>query len=92
MAIAIDPTVDDAFKLLLGSPEHPATTLHFINAILGDEIHGNFRLRNRDGNLDLTDGLQIHLLELPKYVVPSDNRVITDPVEAWHASFAAPTK
>ena len=176
MAIGIDPTVDYAFKLLLGSPEHPAITLHFLNAILGDEfqitdveivnpilgkeddndklsildvrardltgrlydiemqtslpaglsqrlafytasmyasqldegenytllrpaisicvldaimfraspqIHSDFRLRSQDGRLDLTDGLQIHLLELPKYAVPSDNRVISDPVEAW---------
>ena len=176
MAIGIDPTVDYAFKLLLGSPEHPAITLHFLNAILGNEfaiteveiinpilgkeddldklsilgvaardatgrmydiemqtslpaglsqrlayytasmyvgqigegedytllrpsisicvldalmfrdspeIHSDFRLRSRDGSLDLTDGLQIHVLELPKYAVPSDNRVITDPVEAW---------
>jgi predicted transposase/invertase (TIGR01784 family) len=176
MAIGIDPTVDYAFKLLLGSPEHPAITLHFLNAILGDEIqitdveiinpilgkeddidklsildvaakdsagrlydiemqtslpaglsqrlayytasmyvgqmsegdnytllrpaisicvldaimfpdarqiHSDFRLRSRDGHLGLTDDLQIHLLELPKYTVPSDNRVITDPVEAW---------
>jgi predicted transposase/invertase (TIGR01784 family) len=176
MAIGIDPTVDYAFKLLLGSPEHPAITLHFLNAILGDQfqvteveildpilgkeddldklsildvracdstgrqydiemqtslpaglsrrlayytasmyasqldegdnytqlrpaisicvldavmfrdsqqIHSDFRLRSRDGHLDLTDGLQIHLLELPKYEPPSDNRVITDPVEAW---------
>ncbi|MGB7328417.1 MAG: Rpn family recombination-promoting nuclease/putative transposase [Rubripirellula sp.] len=176
MAIGIDPTVDYAFKLLLGSPEHPAITLHFLNAILGEEIqitdvdilnpilgkeddfdklsildvcardstgrlydiemqtslpaglsqrlayytasmyvsqlgegedytrlrpaisicvldsimfresmqtHSDFRLRSRDGALDLTDGLQIHLLELPKYTVPSDNRVVTDPVEAW---------
>ena len=176
MAIGIDPTVDYAFKLLLGSPEHPAITLHFLNAILGDEIHvtdveilnpilgkqddldklsildvlacdstgrrydiemqtslpaglserlafytsslyvgqigegddytllrpaisicvldaimfrqsseihSDFRLRNRNGDVDLTDGVQIHLLELPKYAVPSDNRVVTDPVEAW---------
>ena len=176
MAIGIDPTVDYAFKLLLGSPEHPTITLHFLNAILGDEIqidsveiinpilgkeddadklsildvaardstgrlydiemqtslpaglsqrlayctasmyvgqigesddytllrpaisicvldalmfrnspqiHSDFRLRSRDGHLQLTDGLQIHLLELPKYTIPSDNRVITDPVEAW---------
>ena len=40
-------------------------------------------MRSSDGSLDLTDGLQIHLLELPKYPIPSDNRVITDPVEAW---------
>ena len=38
MAIGIDPTVDYVFKLLFGSPEHPAITLHFLNAILGDEI------------------------------------------------------
>ncbi|MDV6034698.1 MAG: Rpn family recombination-promoting nuclease/putative transposase [Phycisphaera sp. RhM] len=176
MAIGIDPTVDYVFKLLLGSPEHPAITLHFLNAILGSEIqiveveilnpilgkeddidklsildvaardssgrlyeiemqttlpaglpqrlayytaslyvgqisegddytllhpaisicvldailfrqsppiHSDFRLRSRDGSLKLTDGLQIHLLELPKYTVPGDNRVITDPVDAW---------
>ena len=176
MAIGIDPTVDYAFKLLLGSPEHPLITLHFLNAILGDEIEvaeveilnpilgkeddndklsildvsardstgrlydiemqtslpsglaerlayytaslyvgqigegedytqlrpaisicvldailfhqtqetrSDFRLRNRSGELDLTDGLQIHLLELPKYTPPSDNRVISDPIEAW---------
>lgn len=46
-------------------------------------IHSDFRMRTRDGGLDLTDGLQIHLLELPKYVIPSDNGVITDPIEAW---------
>ena len=47
------------------------------------QIHSDFRLRSRGGDLELTDGLQIHLLELPKYIVPSDNKVITDPVEAW---------
>ena len=176
MAIGIDPTVDYAFKLLLGSPEHPAITLHFLNAVLGSEveitdveimnpilgkeddsdklsildvaacdstgrrydiemqtslpaglaqrlayytasmyvgqigegddytllrpaisicvlnatmfhqspeIHSDFRLRSRSGDLNLTDGLQIHLLELPKYMVPDDNGVITDPIEAW---------
>ena len=180
MAIGIDPTVDYAFKLLLGSPEHPAITLHFLNAVLGDQfditdveiinpilgkeddadklsildvaatdstgrrydiemqtslpaglaqrlayytasmyvgqigegddytllrpaisicvldaimfhqssqIHRDFRLRSRGGDLELTDGLQIHLLELPKYTVPSDNKVITDPVEAWFYFF-----
>ncbi|MEM9366868.1 MAG: Rpn family recombination-promoting nuclease/putative transposase [Planctomycetota bacterium] len=176
MAIGIDPKVDFAFKLLLGSPEHPTITLHFLNTILnpsieiveveilnpilgklddgdklsildvaardasgrlydiemqtslpaglpqrlayytasmyvgqigeGDDytrlrpaisicvldailirdsrvIHSEFRLRSRDGRVDLTDGLQIHLLELPKYEPPSDNQVIDDPVEAW---------
>ena len=37
MAIGIDPTVDYAFKLLLGNPQHPSITLHFLNAILGDQ-------------------------------------------------------
>ena len=37
MAIGIDPRVDYAFKLMLGSPKHPAITLHFLNAILGPE-------------------------------------------------------
>ena len=176
MAIGIDPRVDYAFKLLLGSPERPAITLHFLNAVLAPEIsiaeieflnpflsqdydndklsildiaardsagrtydiemqtslpaglsqrlayytaslyigqiskgeeytllrpaisicvldaimfgnssqiHSDFRLRSRGGDLELTDGLQIHLLELPKYVIPSDNGVISDPIEAW---------
>ena len=35
MAIGIRPTVDYAFKLLFGSPEHSRVTIHFLNAILG---------------------------------------------------------
>ena len=46
-------------------------------------IRSDVRLRSREGNLNLTNGLQIHLLELPKYTLPSDNKVIADPVEAW---------
>jgi predicted transposase/invertase (TIGR01784 family) len=34
MPLRIDPKVDFAFKLMLGSPEHPAVTIHFLNAIL----------------------------------------------------------
>jgi len=176
MAIGIDPTVDFAFKKLLGSPDHPAITLHFLNAVLGGdpeitsvefinpfmekefdedklaildvkatdnhgrklniemqttlpgelrsrlayyaaaqfveqmregdkyqhlqpsigicvlngrmfpevaELHLDFRLRSQTPTLKLTDSLQIHLLELPKYTPPSDNRGITDPIEAW---------
>ncbi len=37
MAIGINPTVDFAFKKVLGSPDHPAITLHFLNAILGGD-------------------------------------------------------
>ena len=34
MIIGIDPTVDFACKRVLGSPEHPAITLHFLNAVM----------------------------------------------------------
>jgi len=34
MPLGIDPKVDFAFKLMLGSPEHPAVTIHFLNAFL----------------------------------------------------------
>ena len=37
MAIGISPTVDFAFKLMLGSPDHFRVTMHFLNAILGGE-------------------------------------------------------
>ena len=37
MAIGIRPTVDFAFKLLLGSPEHTSVTIHFLNAVLSDQ-------------------------------------------------------
>ena len=33
--IGICPTVDFAFKLLFGSPDHARITIHFLNAILG---------------------------------------------------------
>ena len=34
MSLGIRPTVDFAFKRLLGSPEHTAITVHFLNAVL----------------------------------------------------------
>lgn len=37
MAIGISPTVDFAFKLMLGSPEHSGVTIHFLNSILIDQ-------------------------------------------------------
>ncbi len=176
MAIGIDPLVDFACKKLLGSPEHPAITLHFLNAVLagspqitdvkilnpivdkeyeedkyaildifaqdslghrfdieiqrtrpawlgerltyysatqlvnqlesGDDyadlcpsigicildaimfrevsdLHLDFRLMNAKHALTLTDHLQIHLLELPKYTPPRHNEAITDPIEQW---------
>lgn len=42
---------------------------------------------NQDGSLSLTDGLQIHLLELPKYSIPSDDEVILEPVDEWFYFF-----
>lgn len=176
MAIGIDPLVDFACKRVLGSPEHPAITLHFLNAVLGGspritdveilnpivekefeddkyaildvrardthgnrfnieiqrslptalrerltyyaatqlveqlgagegyeslrpsigicildavifrqvtELHLDFRLMDSKHGLTLTDHLQVHLLELPKYASPSHNGVITDPIEQW---------
>ncbi len=35
MAIGINPTVDFAFKRMLGNPEHSNITIHFLNSILG---------------------------------------------------------
>lgn len=34
MAIGISPLVDFAFKLVLGNPDYPQVTIHFLNAIL----------------------------------------------------------
>ncbi|WP_040767576.1 hypothetical protein [Novipirellula maiorica] len=34
-------------------------------------------------SLTLTEHLQVHLLELPKYTPPSENGEITDPIEQW---------
>ena len=34
--IGIIPTVDFAFKRMLGSPDHTKITIHFLNAVLGD--------------------------------------------------------
>ena len=34
MAIGINPTVDFAFKMLYGNPEHPGVTIHFLNSML----------------------------------------------------------
>lgn len=34
MRLGIDPTVDFAAKCVLGSPEHPAITLHCLNSVL----------------------------------------------------------
>ena len=64
----------------------PAISICVLDAVMfaqTPDTHSDFRLRSRNAELDLTDNLQIHILELPKYLVPSDNRVISDPIEAW---------
>jgi hypothetical protein len=48
--------------------------------------HHGFELRT-DGGLLLTDCSRIHLFELPKYLPPSDNRVIDDPIEQGRDCF-----
>jgi predicted transposase/invertase (TIGR01784 family) len=34
MVLGIDPRVDFACKLMLGSPDHPTVTIHFLNSVL----------------------------------------------------------
>lgn len=176
MILGIKPTVDYAFKRLLGSPEYTAITVHFINAVLDgspritevellnpifgqeqasdklsildvrarddqgrwlniemqttlpaglpqrltyyvtclyamqmqkgdtyvslrpaisicllDQIlyrqvsdpHLDFRLRDSRHGLSLTDHLQVHLLELPKYNPGNGDLADATPLEQW---------
>ncbi len=176
MAIGIDPTIDFAFKRLLGSPEHARVTVHFLNAVLhespritevtilnsylakefeddklsildvratdelgrqlnvemqtslpagihqrlayyasclyveqlteGDnypalrpaisicvmdavmfpdvaDVHLDFRLRDGRHGRVLTNDLQVHTIELPKYECPAHNERISDPLDEW---------
>ena len=46
------------------------------------EYHHEFRLRAKTG-FELTNCLEIHLLELPKYPKWSDNRRLEDPLDQW---------
>ena len=46
------------------------------------EYHSEFRLRTRSG-LELTNCLEIHLLELPKYAPLDDNEAIADQRDQW---------
>jgi predicted transposase/invertase (TIGR01784 family) len=50
-------------------------------------VHSDFRFPSIDSVL--TDHLQIHLLELPKYDPPSDNRTITHPID-WEGRLPYP--
>ncbi|MFO0943376.1 MAG: Rpn family recombination-promoting nuclease/putative transposase [Pirellulales bacterium] len=38
MPLRVDPRVDFASKKMLGSPEHPAVTIHFLNSILKPQV------------------------------------------------------
>jgi predicted transposase/invertase (TIGR01784 family) len=51
------------------------------------EYHQQFRLRSLAG-LELTDCLEIHTLELPKYVRRSDNQEVLDPLDQWMDFFS----
>lgn len=64
---------------------NPSISICLLDAIMfRDEprLQHAFGLRTA-GGLSLTDCLQVHVFELPKYVIPSDNEPIADPVEQW---------
>lgn len=46
------------------------------------DYHQQFRLRSSAG-LELTNCLEIHTLELPKYTLRSDNQKVLDPLDQW---------
>lgn len=52
------------------------------------QYHQQFRLRTVEA-LELTDCLEIHTLELPKYQPPSNNEVVTDPLDQWAEFFCS---
>ena len=64
---------------------NPSISICVLNAIMfrhEASLQHAFQLRTA-GGLSLTDCLQVHIFELPKYVIPSDNKPIVDPVEQW---------
>jgi predicted transposase/invertase (TIGR01784 family) len=67
-------------------PDEAAIHLNIPLGLLSEPcrlVHLEFQLRSQRPPLQLTDCLQIHLLELPKYTPASDNGIITDPIEKW---------
>lgn len=46
-------------------------------------FHLDFRLRSENNEAKLTDLIQLHTLELPKYVDSIDNEVFASPLEKW---------
>ena len=96
--LGIDPLVDYAAKQLheqLGEGDqyadlNPSVSICILDAVMFRQeaaIQHAFQLRTV-GGLSLTDCLQVHLFELPKYIVPSDIKSIADPVEQWLYFFA----
>ena len=63
-------------------PASLAQRLAYYSATQLAEYHSEFRLRTRSG-LELTNCLEIHLLELPKYSPVDDNESIADPRDQW---------
>lgn len=64
---------------------NPSISICILDALMFRDVPAlqhAFQLRTADG-LSLTDCLQVHIFELPKYVIPSDNGPITDPVDQW---------
>lgn len=64
---------------------NPSISICILDAIMFQHetaLQHAFELRTANG-LSLTDCLQVHVFELPKYVIPSHNQPITDPVEQW---------
>jgi predicted transposase/invertase (TIGR01784 family) len=63
----------------------PSIGICLLNARLFPKLvdyHQQFRLRTQ-GGLELTNCLEIHTLELPKYRGRSDNREVYDPLDQW---------
>ena len=64
---------------------NPSISICLLDAVMFREepsLQHAFQLRTAAG-LSLTDCLQVHVFELPKYVIPSDNRPIVDPADQW---------
>ena len=64
----------------------PSIGISVLDGVLFPEVpdlHLDFRLRSATPAITLSDALQIHLLELPKYSVPSDNDCVSEPLEQW---------
>lgn len=64
----------------------PSIGISVLDGVLFPEVpdlHLDFRLCSENPALTLSDALQIHLLELPKYALPSDNEPISESIDQW---------